>query len=208
MRDVYNKKLRRVIALTFGEFIKQIRKEKGISARELARMSGVSQPYLSQIENNNRVQNPTVEIIQKLAKGLGVSNIELMNANSDVSQTETLSNTVLMSSENHNGWKLEELLAQVKQEVSEKINKIINDPSPQAQLVVRNNLAIIEHLGAAEALQRSSYIVLDAMKANEGPTGTPRIGNEKGSAAAVIAGSANIGGVIAGSSTSKGIDCP
>jgi hypothetical protein len=66
---------------------------------------------------------------------------------------------ILMGSENHNGWKLEDLLAQVKLEVSQKINKIINDQSPQSQLVVRNNLAIIEHLGAAEALQRSSYIV-------------------------------------------------
>jgi hypothetical protein len=84
--------------------------------------------------------------------------------------------TILMGSENHNGWKLEELLSQLKKEVSEKINKIINDESPQSQLVVRNNLAIIEHLGAAEALQRSSYIVLDAMKENEGPTGKPRIG--------------------------------
>jgi hypothetical protein len=83
---------------------------------------------------------------------------------------------VLMSNENHNGWKLENLLAQVKLEVSQKINKIINDTSPQAQLVVRNNLAIIEHLGAAEALQRSSYVVLDAMKPNEGPSGKPRIG--------------------------------
>ncbi|MBH0174723.1 hypothetical protein IHV09_14235 [Fictibacillus sp. 23RED33] len=84
--------------------------------------------------------------------------------------------TILMGSENHNGWKLEELLAQVKKEVSQKINKIVNDPSPQAQLVVRNNLAIIEHLGAAEALQRSSYVVLDAMRENEGPSGKPRIG--------------------------------
>ncbi len=84
--------------------------------------------------------------------------------------------TVLMGSENHNGWKLEELLAQVKQEVSQKINKIVNDSSPQAQLVVRNNLAIIEHLGAAEALQQSSYIVLDAISKNEGPAGNPRIG--------------------------------
>jgi hypothetical protein len=83
---------------------------------------------------------------------------------------------ILMGSENHNGWKLEDLLAQVKLEVSQKINKIINDQSPQSQLVVRNNLAIIEHLGAAEALQRSSYIVLDAMKPNEGPSGKPRIG--------------------------------
>jgi hypothetical protein len=84
--------------------------------------------------------------------------------------------TILMGSENHNGWKLEDLLAQVKLEVSQKINKIINDPSPQAQLVVRNNLAIIEHLGSAEALQRSSGIVLDALRPNEGPTGIPRIG--------------------------------
>jgi hypothetical protein len=86
------------------------------------------------------------------------------------------SKSVLMGSENHNGWKLEDLLSQVKQEVSEKINKIINDESPQSKLVVRNNLAIIEHLGAAEALQRSSYIVLDAMRENEGPGGKPRIG--------------------------------
>ncbi|OCA84494.1 hypothetical protein A8F94_17525 [Bacillus sp. FJAT-27225] len=84
--------------------------------------------------------------------------------------------SILMSSENHNGWKIEDLLEQVIVEVSHKINKIINDPSPQAQLVVRNNLAIIEHLGAAEALQRSSYVVLDAMKPNEGPAGKPRIG--------------------------------
>ncbi len=85
--------------------------------------------------------------------------------------------TILMGSEYHNGWKLEDLLAQVKQEVSQKINKIVNDSSPQAQLVVRNNLAIIEHLGSAEALQRSSYILLDVMSQNKGPAGEPRIGN-------------------------------
>ncbi|MEC0282316.1 hypothetical protein [Terribacillus saccharophilus] len=84
--------------------------------------------------------------------------------------------SVLMGSENYNGWKLEELLAQLKHEVS---HKIIEDPSPQAQTVVRNNLSIIEHLGAAEALQRSSGIVFDALRANEGPTGNPRIGKDK-----------------------------
>ncbi|MFB1098161.1 hypothetical protein [Terribacillus sp. JSM ZJ617] len=88
--------------------------------------------------------------------------------------------TILMSSENHDGWKLEELLDQVEYEVAHKINKIIDDPSPQAQLVVRNNLSIIEHLGAAAVLQRSSGIVLDALRANEGPAGKPRIGRDKG----------------------------
>jgi hypothetical protein len=98
-----------------------------------------------------------------------------MRGGEDMSESKT----VLMGSENHNGWKLEELLAQLKDEVSHKINKVIDDQSPQSQLVVRNNLAIIEHLGAAEALQRSSYIVLDAMKENEGPTGKSRIGKNK-----------------------------
>ncbi|MEC0282420.1 hypothetical protein [Terribacillus saccharophilus] len=87
---------------------------------------------------------------------------------------------ILMGSENHNDWKLEELLEQVEYEVAHKINKIIDDPSPQAQLVVRNNLAIIEHLGAAAVLQRSSGIVLDALRANGGPAGKPRIGRDKG----------------------------
>jgi hypothetical protein len=87
--------------------------------------------------------------------------------------------TVLMSSDNHNGWKLEELLAQLKLEVTQKTNKIINDPSPQAQLVVRNNLSIITHLAEAEALQRTSYAVLDAMRENQGPGGKPRIGNRE-----------------------------
>lgn len=86
--------------------------------------------------------------------------------------------SVLMSSDNHDGWKLEDLLHEVKHEVSQKINKIIDDPSPQAQLVVRNNIAIIKHLGAAEALQRTSCDVLDAMRPNEGPAGKPRIGKD------------------------------
>jgi len=83
---------------------------------------------------------------------------------------------ILMSAENPHGWKLEELLSQINTEVSHKINKVIDDETPQAQVVVRNNLAIVEHLAAAEALQRASYIVLDAMRPNEGPTGKPRIG--------------------------------
>ncbi|QHW35849.1 histidine kinase (plasmid) [Paenibacillus rhizovicinus] len=84
---------------------------------------------------------------------------------------------ILMGAENPEGLKLEDVLDQLCNEVAHKINKIINDPSPQAKLVVRNNQAIIEHLGAAAVLQKSSYVVLDAMKANEGPTGQPRIGN-------------------------------
>lgn len=86
---------------------------------------------------------------------------------------------VLMGSENPEGWKLEELLAKLRQELVHKTNKIINDNTPQAKMIVENNLKIIEHLGAAEALQRASYGILDAMGPNEGPKGKPRIGKER-----------------------------
>lgn len=60
-----------------GEFIKQKRTEKNISSRELARRSGVSQPYISQLENN-KVINPTNDILRKLAIGLGISYNDLL----------------------------------------------------------------------------------------------------------------------------------
>lgn len=84
---------------------------------------------------------------------------------------------VLMSPSNPEGWKLEELCAQMALEVETlKSPKIATDPRWQAKRVLRNNQQIVGLLKQAEALQRDSYDVLDAMKANEGPLGTPRIG--------------------------------
>lgn len=84
---------------------------------------------------------------------------------------------ILMSAENPTGLKLEDCLAMLRYEISIKTAKIINDTSPQAQLVVRNNQTIIGLIGQAEGLQCASMHVLDSMKLNEGPTGTPRIGD-------------------------------
>lgn len=60
----------------FGSFIKGIRKSKGLTLAELSEESGVSQPFLSQIENNKR--KPSSEILNKLAKPLGISPLTLM----------------------------------------------------------------------------------------------------------------------------------
>lgn len=83
---------------------------------------------------------------------------------------------VLMSPENPGGWKLEELLAQLHREVSTKCAKIETDSRPPAKHVLRNNQQIMGLLKQAEALQRDSYDVLDAMGPNQGPLGKPRIG--------------------------------
>lgn len=54
-----------------GEFIQQKRLEKDISIRQLAKYTGVSAAYISQIENNYRT-NPTPHVLRSLADGLGI----------------------------------------------------------------------------------------------------------------------------------------
>lgn len=60
-----------------GEIIKKARMEKGLSLRELARKSGVSQPYLSQLESGQN-NNPTLEVFIKLADALGITLKEML----------------------------------------------------------------------------------------------------------------------------------
>ena len=87
-----------------------------------------------------------------------------------------MSAPLLMSAENPNGRKLEELLAQLQEEVQQKSVKIAQDARPHARHVLRNNQQIIGLLMQAEALQRNSYDVLAQLGPNQGPTGTPRTG--------------------------------
>ncbi|WP_375482134.1 helix-turn-helix domain-containing protein [uncultured Jatrophihabitans sp.] len=54
-----------------GEFIRDQRQQAQVSLRQLARLAGVSNPYLSQIERGMR--KPSAEILQQIAKGLRIS---------------------------------------------------------------------------------------------------------------------------------------
>jgi transcriptional regulator with XRE-family HTH domain len=54
-----------------GEYIRQQRSHAQISLRQLSRLAGVSNPYLSQIERGLR--KPSAEILQQIAKGLRIS---------------------------------------------------------------------------------------------------------------------------------------
>lgn len=74
--------------ITFGEKLKTLRRGKGLSIRELAKRSNVSNAYLSQLENG-KTKNPSYEIIGKIAKGLNISSKELLNM-SDSVFTESL----------------------------------------------------------------------------------------------------------------------
>ena len=55
----------------FGLYIKELRKEKKLTLVELSRLSSVSQPHLSHIENGKR-GIPSPETLRKLSVPLGV----------------------------------------------------------------------------------------------------------------------------------------
>lgn len=63
-------------------YIKELRKQRGISLRELSRKSGISIGYLSELENElNKKNNPTVKNICKIAKALEINPAELFKCN-------------------------------------------------------------------------------------------------------------------------------
>lgn len=59
-----------------GETIKKIRKAKGLSQRELAKLAGVSDATISKLENNTA--NITMENIKKIVSALGFSFEEIL----------------------------------------------------------------------------------------------------------------------------------
>jgi len=64
------------ILITFGDKVRQIRKQKGLSQEELAFRADLHRTYIGMIERAEK--NITLTNIEKIAKALGVSIKELM----------------------------------------------------------------------------------------------------------------------------------
>ncbi|MBP1154803.1 MULTISPECIES: helix-turn-helix transcriptional regulator [unclassified Paenibacillus] len=63
--------------MDFYDQLKDMRKLKGFTIRELADRSGVSAAYISQLENGNRGV-PSPDVLMKLSEGLNMPYTELM----------------------------------------------------------------------------------------------------------------------------------
>ena len=63
--------------MTFGENVRELRKEGGISQRELAGTVGIDFTYLSKIEND-RMEPPSEDTIRRIAEALGASVDDLL----------------------------------------------------------------------------------------------------------------------------------
>ena len=63
--------------------LKQLRESKGLSVTRLAHLSGISQPYLRQIELGIK-KNPSAEVLQGLAATLGVTVADIMGTSVEI----------------------------------------------------------------------------------------------------------------------------
>lgn len=63
----------------FGEWLKALREEKGLTLAELSEKTGYSTAYLSQVENGKKRNMPTPEYLEKMASHLGVKYSELLH---------------------------------------------------------------------------------------------------------------------------------
>ena len=62
---------------TFGQTLKEMRRSKGITQRQLAAAVGVDFSYISKVEND-RMPPPAADTIVKICKKLGVPSDELL----------------------------------------------------------------------------------------------------------------------------------
>lgn len=75
--------------MTFGEKVKKVRKEQGLSQRQLGeRMGGITQQTVAQYEK--AIEQPKLSTVRKLAEALGVTISELVVDWSNFSPDEVL----------------------------------------------------------------------------------------------------------------------
>ncbi len=64
-----------------GRNAARLRKERGLTQEQLAERSGLSQQYLSGLEQGRR--NPTIVTLYEIASALGVSHVNLVSPDAE-----------------------------------------------------------------------------------------------------------------------------
>ena len=58
-------------------YLAQVRYRKGISGRQLSKMTGIARSYINKIENE--FSNPSINVLCRLARALGVEITDLFD---------------------------------------------------------------------------------------------------------------------------------
>jgi transcriptional regulator with XRE-family HTH domain len=57
----------------FGERLRELRNEKGVSLKRVAETTGISEDYLLKVENGDKKNRFSFQVIQKIAESLNVN---------------------------------------------------------------------------------------------------------------------------------------
>lgn len=63
---------------SFGIRLRELRREKGFTLRQLAELAGVDFTYLSKVENDRVPYTPAADTIRTLARAMGADPMELL----------------------------------------------------------------------------------------------------------------------------------
>jgi hypothetical protein len=124
-------------------------------------------------ENANFAANDLlagIKAMDKIAAFQGVTTPEptLNEVCSGVSPAKRNGN-ILMGRDNHEGWKLEDLLDKLCLEVEAKTELIKDSEHAQRDMIWNNNNTIVLCLRQVAEVQRNTYKELDAVAPNKGP---------------------------------------
>ncbi|MBT3702128.1 MAG: histidine kinase [Alphaproteobacteria bacterium] len=84
----------------------------------------------------------------------------------------------LLSADNPKGWKLEDLLLQLQNDIVTKMARISADQRPEARIVFQNNIDIISMISECHRKAVESQKILESLGPSPGSTGAPRIGTD------------------------------
>ncbi len=83
---------------------------------------------------------------------------------------------LLLSPDNPDGWKLEDIIDEIQNDIVRRSTRIVDDSRPEAKAVLTNNIEIMKLLTACSEKAHDSTRVLLALGPSQGPKGIPRIG--------------------------------
>ena len=81
---------------------------------------------------------------------------------------------LLIKTENPNGWRLEDILSEIQNDIVRRTQKIIDDPRPDARAVLNNNIGIMSLLSKCVERSEESTRILNSLGHHQ--DGQPRIG--------------------------------
>ncbi len=86
---------------------------------------------------------------------------------------------LLLGPDNLNGWKLEDIIDEIQNDIVRRLARIVDDGRPEARAVLTNNIEILNLLPVCSEKAHDSTRVLSTLGPGQGPQGIPRIGGKR-----------------------------